>query len=157
MCRGPIYVGGVGRETLLLERIDIERFRGIRQLSLKLEARTTVLIGENNTGKSSILEAIRMCLASSTLPGRDVFLEYDYHMADKNGRPADGDPLEIVLYFALHPSETDAMGRMEQALQTDGTKTNVILRVHSAYDNTSPSTTTWEFLNLDGERLKIDH
>ena len=98
-----------------------------------------------------------MCLASSTLPGRDVFLEYDYHMADKNGRPADGDPLEIVLYFALQPSETDAMGRMEQALQTDGTKTNVILRVHSTYDNTSTSTTTWEFLNLDGERLKIDH
>jgi putative ATP-dependent endonuclease of OLD family len=147
---------GVGCETVLLERIDIKGFRGIRQMSLKLEAGTTVLIGENNTGKSSILEAIRRCLASSTLPGRDAFLEYDYHMADRNGRPADGDPIEIVLYFALQPSETDAMGRMEKALQTDGTGTSVILCVRSTYDDANPGATTWEFLNLDGERLTID-
>ena len=142
---------------MLLERVDIKRFRGIRQVSLKLEAGTTVLIGENNTGKSSILEAIRQCLASSTLPGRDAFLEYDYHMADRNNRPADGDPIEIVLYFVLQPSETDAMGSMERALQTDGTRTSVILRVRSMYDDATPGTTTWEFLNLEGERLNIDH
>lgn len=124
-------------------------------MRLKLEAGTTVLIGENNTGKSSILEAIRRCLASSTL-GRDAFLEYDYHMADRNDRPADGDPIEIVLYFALQPSETDAMGIMERALQTDGARTSVILRVRSTYDDAAPGTTTWEFLNIGGEPLKID-
>lgn len=141
---------------MLLERIDIKRFRGIQQVSLKLEAGTTVLIGENNTGKSSILEAIRRCLASSTF-GRDAFLEYDYHMADRNDRPVDGDPIEIVLYFVLQPSETDAMGGMERALQTDGARTSVILRVRSTYDDAAPGATTWEFLNLGGEPLKIDH
>lgn len=146
----------MGCRDVLLEKIDIKGFRGIKQMSLKLEAGTTVLIGENNTGKSSILEAIRRCLASSTL-GKDAFLEYDYHMADKNDRPADGDLIEIVLHFVLQPSETDAMGRMERALQTDGTRTSVILRVRSTYDDTTLGTATWEFLNLDGERLNMDH
>ena len=142
---------------MLLERIDIKRFRGIQQVSIKLDAGTTVLIGENNTGKSSILEAIRKCLGSSALPSRDEFLEYDYHMAGKDDRPADGDPIEIVLYFVLQPGETDAMGRMGGVLQTDGAKTSVILRVRSTYDATTPDAVTWEFLNLDGERLKTDH
>ena len=142
---------------MLLERIDIKKFRGIQQVSLKLDAGTTVLIGENNTGKSSILEAIRKCLASSTLQSRDTFLEYDYHMAGKDGRPADGDPIEIVLYFVLQPSETDVMGRMVGVLQTDGAKTSVILRVRSTYDATTLDAATWEFLNLDCERLRIDH
>ncbi|MCE2507867.1 MAG: DUF2813 domain-containing protein [Nitrosopumilaceae archaeon] len=148
---------GVGCKAVILERIDIKRFRGIRQVSLKLEAGTTVLIGENNTGKSSILEAIRKCLAGSALSSRDAFLEYDHHMAGKDDRPADGDPIEIVLYFVLQPSETDAMGRMGSVLQTDGAKTSVILRVRSTYDGATLDATTWEFLNLDDEPLKIDH
>lgn len=142
---------------MLLEKIDIKRFRGIQQVSIRLEAGTTVLIGENNTGKSSILEAISKCMVSSALPDRDAFLEYDYHMAGKGDGPADGDPIDIVLYFVLHPSETDAMGSMKRAIQTNGARTSMILRVRSAYDDTATGATTWEFLNLDGERLNIDH
>ena len=142
---------------MLLEKIDIKKFRGIKQMSLKLETGTTVFIGENNTGKSSILEAIHRCLTSSIFPGKDVFVEYDYHMTDKNDRPVDSDPIEIVLYFVLQSDETDAMGSMGGVLQVDGTKTSVILRVCSTYDDTAPDTTTWEFLSLGGERLQIDH
>lgn len=142
---------------MLLERIDIKKFRGIQQMSLKLEVGTTVLIGENNTGKSSILEAIYRCLTSSVFPGRDAFLEYDYHMAGKSDRPTDSDPIEIVLYFVLQPDETDAMGSMSEVIQADGARTSVILRVRSTYGDTAPGTTIWEFLNPGGERLNLDH
>ena len=42
-------------------RIDIANFRGIKKLSLNLDE-TTALIGENNTSKTSILDAIQLCL-----------------------------------------------------------------------------------------------
>ena len=148
---------GGGCRSVLLKKIDIKRFRGIQQMSLELEDETTVLIGENNTGKSSILEAIRRCLTSPPLQGKDAFLEYDYHMADKNGRPADNYPIEIVLHFVLQPGETDAVMSMTQVLQIDRAKTSVILRVRSTYSDTTPGTTTLEFLNRDGERLSINH
>jgi len=46
------------------KKINIENFRGIKHLSLELDE-LTVLIGENNTGKTSILEALQTCLNRS--------------------------------------------------------------------------------------------
>lgn len=45
-----------------LTDIKIKNFRGVRSLHLPLDS-LTVLIGENNTGKSTVLEAIRLALA----------------------------------------------------------------------------------------------
>ena len=44
-----------------LTQLDIEHFRGIEDLSLPLDD-LCVMIGENNAGKSSILDAIRIYL-----------------------------------------------------------------------------------------------
>ncbi|MBI2567012.1 MAG: AAA family ATPase [Candidatus Schekmanbacteria bacterium] len=44
-----------------LTDIKIENFRGVRSLHLPLDG-LTVLIGENNAGKSTVLEAIRLVL-----------------------------------------------------------------------------------------------
>jgi predicted ATP-binding protein involved in virulence len=43
------------------ERNTNKNFRGIRSIHLPLDG-LTVLIGENNTGKSTVLEAIRLVL-----------------------------------------------------------------------------------------------
>ena len=47
---------------MIVDEIEINNYRGIRSLSLKLDE-TTVLIGENNTGKSTILAALESCLS----------------------------------------------------------------------------------------------
>jgi putative ATP-dependent endonuclease of OLD family len=44
-----------------LVEVKIENFRGIHSLHLPLDG-LTVLIGENNAGKSTVLEAIRLVL-----------------------------------------------------------------------------------------------
>ena len=64
---------------MFLEQIDIVNFRGITHLTLKLDE-TTVLIGENNTGKSTVLEALQICLSRSLTRKGDIFSEYDYHL-----------------------------------------------------------------------------
>ena len=41
--------------------VRVRNFRGIRDLRIDLDE-VTVLIGENNSGKTSVLEALRLCL-----------------------------------------------------------------------------------------------
>ena len=45
-----------------ISHLRVENFRCIRELDLVLDE-TTVLIGANNTGKTAILEAIRIALS----------------------------------------------------------------------------------------------
>ena len=40
--------------------LQIQGFRGLKDLSVDHLSRVTLIIGENNTGKSSILEALRL-------------------------------------------------------------------------------------------------
>ena len=49
---------------MLLERIEVSGFRGIKRLSLSFEQLTT-LIGENTWGKSSLLDALSIALPVS--------------------------------------------------------------------------------------------
>ena len=62
---------------MFLSQIDIKNFRGIEELSLPLDD-LCVLIGENNSGKSTILDALRICLTRSLARRGSVFEEYDY-------------------------------------------------------------------------------
>lgn len=45
-----------------LRKLKIENFRGIKDLELDL-GDTTVLIGENNSGKTAVLEVLRLCIS----------------------------------------------------------------------------------------------
>ena len=42
-----------------ISQLDIQAFRGIRNLDLENLANVNVLVGANNSGKTSVLEAIR--------------------------------------------------------------------------------------------------
>ncbi len=53
---------------MLHHRLHIKSFRGIHDLSLDLDE-VTILIGSNNMGKTSILDALHACLSRS-LTGR---------------------------------------------------------------------------------------
>ena len=49
--------------TLPFSRFEITRFRGIRGLALEGLGRINLLVGANNSGKTSVLEAMSLCLA----------------------------------------------------------------------------------------------
>ncbi len=54
-----------------LSKLKIENFRGIECTEVELDRDATVLIGENNSGKTSVLEALRLGLGacrSNVLP-----------------------------------------------------------------------------------------
>jgi putative ATP-dependent endonuclease of the OLD family len=77
---------------MLLRRISIENFRGIRLAVLDLDP-TTAIIGENGAGKSTFLDALSVCLT-----GHDdvVRLELrDFHQ-DENGSTSPSLRMELV-------------------------------------------------------------
>ena len=84
---------------MLLTQIDIKYFRGIEELSLPLD-NLFVLIGDNNVGKSTILDALRLCLTRSLTRRGTVFEEYDYHLESSKAEPSTSQPIEITLTFA---------------------------------------------------------
>ena len=151
---------GGGYGIMFLERIDISRFRGIYQLSLRLD-KTTVLIGENNTGKSTILDAVQAALGSVTGQGKNTFGEYDHHLPSRDSRAANSDPIEITLRFAEQPGEEwpdTVVQRLRDVIQSDDDgRQSVTMRVHVKHnDATNESVPEWIFVNLQGDRLGVN-
>jgi putative ATP-dependent endonuclease of OLD family len=84
---------------MLLTRLQIENFRGIKSLDLTL-GETTVLIGENNSGKTTVLHALRACLQHLRGSGRaSVFEDFDFHFDGASSDPTTAPPIVITLTF----------------------------------------------------------
>ncbi len=142
---------------MFLEKMDISNFRGIRKLSLKFGS-TTVLIGENNTGKTSVLEAIRACLNPQHSRAGRGFSDYDYHLPEKGSQPADSEAIEITLHFVEQKENewpVDIGQRLSEVIQLDSSQRQcIILRVRSEYDrSTGPAVPEWQFLSPVGDVL----
>lgn len=82
----------VRSDLLRIARIQIENFRGIKNGELFLPEHTA-LVGDNNCGKSTVLEAIDLCLGPERISRHSVIDEHDFYA----GRyiDAEGSPIEI--------------------------------------------------------------
>ncbi len=139
--------------------VRIRNFRGIRDLELKL-GRVTVLIGENNSGKTSVLDALKICLRDLGPRGRAAFAPFDFHLADDRSEPASAAPITIEVRFQETENETwddELAGRLNRAgiLQVDVENHRfVYLRITCEYDRESRDfVSQWLFLNQDGDAL----
>ena len=142
---------------MIVDEIEINNFRGIRNLSLKLDE-TTVLIGENNTGKSTILAALESCLSRSLTRRSGAFSEYDYYLPEKDSQPMDSEGIEITIRF-LEQVENEwpdeVLQTLAEAVQAgDDGKQSIVFRVQSRYDEVLDDfATSWSFLDLAGNEL----
>ena len=62
-----------------ISQVTIQNFRGIGSASL-LFPDHVLLIGDNNTGKSTVLEAIDLVLGPDRLSRRPPVDEHDFHL-----------------------------------------------------------------------------
>jgi len=62
-----------------ISRVVIRNFRSFEYLDVTLSAGTTCLIGENNTGKSNFLHAIRLCIDAGLSSTYRTLLPTDIH------------------------------------------------------------------------------
>lgn len=143
-----------------LIEIRIENFRGIRSLHLPFDG-LTVLIGENNVGKSTVLEAIRLVLTRGFGVRREGrFTEYDFHLKDADASPQTAAPISITLHFAEEQESEwldTVVQQMNEVIQLDSDGLNHIwLQVKGGYQAELGSfETKGAFLNTSGAELVL--
>ena len=81
---------------MLLRSVRVENFRAIKSAQLSLDP-TTVLIGENDCGRSSILEAIALALGWNAPEDKFLFQPFHVHREEHAEEHA---PIRIELEFA---------------------------------------------------------
>ena len=85
---------------MLLHSMTIKNFRGIKDLYIDFE-KLTVIIGENNTGKSTILNAINSILTKEFYNRSDLsFKEYDFHLTNDLSSPYHSGQITIDMDFS---------------------------------------------------------
>lgn len=87
----------VSHLAMHLSRVHITNFRGISSLSIDFHHGVNVLIGENRTCKTAILDALRLCLGIS-LERRDLYVQVEDFHVQPDGTQAT--TIELELCFA---------------------------------------------------------
>ena len=133
-----------------LSKITIDNFRGIKHVDVELDRDMTVLVGENNAGKTSVLEALRLCLDVVKSDKTCNFSEYDFYRDAAHTDLGACEPIEITLSF-LESEEHLWPEHITQALNEVivGSDYSVIkFRVTAQFDaDVGQPVQSWSFLD----------
>jgi len=120
-----------------------------------------VLIGENNSGKTALLDALRIVLTRASFGKNVIFDEYDYYMSKSGDSPLSSDGIEIELWFREDRTDEwpESLSQaLQDIIQTDPIKDidSIGIRLSSKADTISKTITPKvEFLSIDGQALKV--
>lgn len=140
---------------MLVSRIELENFRGLAALDVTLDA-FTILLGENNLGKSSLIDALDICLSRICQRRSNVFKQTDFT------RGADGtsNQIRITCTLGVPAAEEEQVSRAVGdvlGVLGDGSH-QIIVRVIGHCDDTTGSVShEVEFLNPAGQPLPARH
>ncbi|MDV2496576.1 MAG: AAA family ATPase [bacterium] len=141
-----------------LREIRIKNFRCLVDVTVPITD-TTVLVGENNSGKTALLDALRIALTRRPGGRTPLFDEYDYHMAQANDSPQTSEGIAIELWFREDSSDEwpDSLIQvLSEIIQTDPVEDldSIGLRLTSKFDSTANEMVSlFEFLSVDGQPL----
>nr|WP_239121471.1 AAA family ATPase [Spirulina major] len=146
-----------------LREIIIKNFRNLVDVTIPIDD-MTVLVGENNTGKTALLDALKIALPRRTFTGRATpFSEYDYYMTKMGDSPETSEGILIELWFREdEPNEWSeelyqALTEIVQPDPTSGIRC-IGLRLSSKYDEqTKEIIAKWEFIRIDKQPLVLNH
>lgn len=84
---------------MYLKEIFVENFRCLRELTVSLTAGANVLVGENNIGKSALIDAVRAALGPASSTGDYIRLNASDRHRLSSGKYVDA-PIVVRLTFA---------------------------------------------------------
>ena len=140
---------------MLLSKVAIKNYRCFADVEVDLD-KTTVIIGENNSGKTSFLEAIRTCLSRSATRQSGVFDDYDRHLPSAAAQLNQSGDLSIKLCFVLgeDTSEEVVQGLSEAIVFDDHGTQRINLEVTSKFEPAIKDfINDWYFLDDTGKPL----
>ena len=145
-----------------LKKVKINNFRSLKDIEVPM-SRNTIIIGENNSGKTAFLDAVRIGLGRIN---RKIspFHEYDYYVEDETSTPQDSEGITLQFFFEEEtPNQWNekilqVLGEVVQPkpwYKDNRSAVNTItLKVFSVYDESmNDYTVDVKFLNIKGEEL----
>ncbi len=140
-----------------IARLHIENFRSIRSLEVDLNE-TTVFIGPNNSGKTAILDAVRIVLSRRWGQRGTGFSENDVHRPGPGDDPRTLPAVRITLVMeepAPGAWDADMVAALEDIMPVLPDGRNVLtVRVTCAWNEEKEVfDPVWQFLDAAGEPL----
>lgn len=117
-----------------ITNLKIRNFRAIENLELNLNEGLNVLIGENNSGKTSVIDLLRLVFDKGNYPNEIYWTETDFRVIDSTGelKPIEfdirfkpDDEKESYCFNDLHIVEFDDKGNKIDYLEIHGKITSV--------------------------------
>lgn len=134
-----------------ITRVRIKNFRSIHSLDLEF-GETTVFIGPNNSGKTAILDAIRVALTRRWGQRGTGFTEHDIHRLEDGADPKTLPPVTVEIFIEepeLKAWDVDMVAALEEILAVLPDGRNILsLRITCAWSEEKEAfDPVWEFLD----------
>jgi putative ATP-dependent endonuclease of OLD family len=138
---------------MFLYRVRVENFRGFERISVAFED-TTVLIGENNYGKTSLLDVLAICLGNH--PDDDAFPFCAADFRRRDGDETATGPIKVTLTFRERSGKKSRPWRKsklsEVLVRGPRNSTQLVLRVVATKQPKDEAISVqWYFVDRDGE------
>ncbi len=115
---------------MYLKRISIRSFRGIADLDVDFHRGVNILVGENNTGKTAVIDALRVCLGLG-MDRREIYVNRDDFHVDSSGNAADEIGFDL-LFGDLNDTEKGVF--IEMLVVSDDRDPELQMHVRYTYD-----------------------
>ena len=107
---------------MYIHKVEIYNFRSHKNTSVGLSKNINVLIGPNNTGKTSFLHALNLAIGweRRTAPSED-----DFYAGGKDFDPKNAEPVKIIIEFRETPAERfsdNIVSTFDKAIRFDKTQ-----------------------------------
>ena len=108
--------------------LTIENFRGIKSADLHFPLQG-VLVGDNNSGKSTVLEAMDLVLGPDRLSRRPPINEHDFYCGQYLSRTEEGEPeaIQIRIRVTLSDLSDEQVRRFRDNIEWWSTKEKKLL------------------------------
>ena len=126
-----------------LRRIEVENFRSLRYVNIKVNQNPLVILGENNVGKSNLLLALRLLLGKDAQRLRLDLSEEDIN---KTAREENELFFQITLEIGDLQEHSEVEACFKERINTDGEEH--FIRIQGKYDRNTDGEYTWESLLL---------
>ncbi len=137
-----------------LHELQICNFRGIKGVTITFDKGVNVIIGKNNTGKTAIIDALRICLSYGK-QWRDIYVRKEDFYVDETRVDNELQPIEFHLRFAIEQPE-EAGIFYELLTQTGDGKQEIQVHFRYYLDNKERiKWTVWGGQN-EGQRVPSD-
>ena len=113
---------------MFLQSLHIKGFRCIREAHLTFNPGLNILIGENNDGKTAVIDELRICLSYGN-QRRDIYVSERDFFIDRADPAAELQDIEFHLVFSMVDPEEAGIFHDMLSVDADGTT----LQLHFRY------------------------